>query len=145
MASSMGCCRMHKRPTCRKRASSRRLLTRSWRWFPRSTTDKEGMAFPASIHMSLSSKRERGETLMQDEIPSAGEKSERHALLLAPGNGLTGLSVYQVDQPHQATLVQTAETTARHGRTDAGMQSRAIFRAIGQGGVAEFTQWGVPR
>jgi hypothetical protein len=78
---------------------------------------------------------------MQDEIPSTGEKSERHTLTLAPGNGLTGLSVYQVDQPHQTTLVQTAEATARHARTDASMQSCAIFRAIGKGDVAVFTQW----
>jgi heme-degrading monooxygenase HmoA len=78
---------------------------------------------------------------MQDEIPSTGEKSERHALTLAPGNVLTGLSVFQVDQPHQTTLVQTAEATARHARTDAGMQGCAIFRAIGKGDVAVFTQW----
>ena len=78
---------------------------------------------------------------MQDEIPSTGEKSERHALTLAPGNVLTGLSVFQIDQPHQTTLVQTAEATARHARTDAGMQGCAIFRAIGQGDVAVFTQW----
>jgi heme-degrading monooxygenase HmoA len=78
---------------------------------------------------------------MQDEIPSTGEKSERHTLTLAPGNGLTGLSVYQVDQPHQASLLQTAEATARHARTDAGMQGCAIFRAICKGDVAVFTQW----
>ncbi len=78
---------------------------------------------------------------MQDEIPSTGEKSERHALTLAPGNVLTGLSVFQVDQPHQSTLVQTAEATARHARTDAGMQGCAIFRAIGKGDVAVLTQW----
>ena len=75
---------------------------------------------------------------MQDEIPST---SERDVLTLAPGNGLKGLSVYQVDQPHQTTLVQTAEATARHARTDAGMQGCAIFRAIGKGDVAVFTQW----
>jgi hypothetical protein len=99
------------------------------------------MIFPASIQVSLSSKRERGETPMQDETLSTGEKSERHALTLAPGNGLTGLSVYQVDQPHQATLIQTAEATAGHAETDAGMQGCAIFRAIGKGDVAVFTQW----
>jgi len=75
---------------------------------------------------------------MQDEIPST---SERDVLTLAPGNGLTGLSVYQVDQPHQTTLVQTAEATARHARTDASLQGCAIFRAIGKGDVAVFTQW----
>jgi heme-degrading monooxygenase HmoA len=62
-------------------------------------------------------------------------------LTLAPGNGLTGLSVYQIDQPHQATLVQTAETTARRVRTDAGMAGCAIFRAMGKGDMAVFTQW----
>jgi heme-degrading monooxygenase HmoA len=56
-------------------------------------------------------------------------------------SGLVGLSVYQVDQPHQTTLVQTAEATARHARTDASMQGCAIFRAIGKGDVAVFTQW----
>jgi heme-degrading monooxygenase HmoA len=78
---------------------------------------------------------------MQVERPSTGETSERHPITLAPGNGLTGLSVFQVDPPHQATLVQTAEATARHARTDAGMQGCAIFRAIGKGDVAVFTQW----
>ena len=78
---------------------------------------------------------------MQDEIPSTSEKSERYALTLAPGNVLTGLSVFQVYQPHQTTLVQTADVTARHARTDAGMQGSAIFRAIGKGDVAVFTQW----
>lgn len=75
---------------------------------------------------------------MQDEITST---SERHVLTLAPNNVLTGLSVFQVDQPHQTTLVQTAEATARHARTDVGMQGSAIFRAIGKGDVAVFTQW----
>lgn len=78
---------------------------------------------------------------MQDETPSTGEKSERHALTLAPGNRLTGLSVYQIDQPHQATLVQTAQATTRHAKTDAGMHGCAIFRAIGKGDVAVLTQW----
>ncbi len=78
---------------------------------------------------------------MQDEISSTVEKSEGDALPLAPGDVLTGLSVYQVDQPHQATLVQTAEATARHARTDAGMPGCAIFRAIDKGDVAVFTQW----
>ena len=78
---------------------------------------------------------------MQDERPSTDETSKRHALTLAPGHGLMGLSVYQIDQPHQATLVQTAEATVRHAKTDAGMQGCAIFRAIGKGDVAVLTQW----
>jgi heme-degrading monooxygenase HmoA len=78
---------------------------------------------------------------MRDEIPSTSKKSERDALTLAPGNVLTGLSVFQVDQPHQSTLVQTAEATARQASTDAGLQGCAIFRAIGKGDVAVFTQW----
>lgn len=78
---------------------------------------------------------------MQDKRPSTDETSERHVLTLAPGNGLVGLSVYQIDQPHQATLIQTAEVTARHASTDAGMPGCAIFRAIGKGDVAVFTQW----
>jgi len=75
---------------------------------------------------------------MQDEMPST---SDRDALTLAPGTILTGLSVFQVDQLHQATLVQTAEATASNTRTDAGMQGCAIFRAIGKGDVAVLTQW----
>src|SRR5258706_12496384 len=98
----MGCCRIHKRLRCLKRASSRRLLSRSWRWFPRRTTAKEVMVSPAFLHVSLSFKRERGETRMQDERPSTDETSERQALTLAPGYGLMGLSVYQIDQPHRA-------------------------------------------
>jgi hypothetical protein len=75
---------------------------------------------------------------MQDEIPLT---NERHALTLAPGPGLMGLSVYQIDEEHQTTLVQTAEATARHARTDASVQGSAIFRAIGKGDVAVLTQW----
>ena len=79
---------------------------------------------------------------MQDEIPSTTvEQSEKHALTLAPGDGLVGLSVYQIDQPHQHTLVQLAGTTARQAGADAGIQGSAIFRAIGKGDVAVFTQW----
>jgi heme-degrading monooxygenase HmoA len=78
---------------------------------------------------------------MQDERPLMGEMSERHALTLAPGQGLVGLSVYQIDQAHQATLIQTAEATARHAERDASMQGCAVFRAIGKGDVAVFTQW----
>lgn len=79
---------------------------------------------------------------MQDEISSmTGETSEKHALTLAPGKGLVGLSVYQIDQAHQATLVQTAEATARLAKMDAGLQGCAIFRAIGKGDMAVFTQW----
>ncbi len=79
---------------------------------------------------------------MQDEIPSmTGVPSEKHALTLAPGPGLVSLSVYQIDQSHQATLVQTAEATARHAKTDAGMAGCAIFRAKGYGDVAVLTQW----
>jgi quinol monooxygenase YgiN len=71
---------------------------------------------------------------MQDETKS---QSESHALTLVPGDLLTGLSVFQIDRPHQDILVQLAEATARQ----AGMQGSAIFRAIGKGDVAVFTQW----
>jgi heme-degrading monooxygenase HmoA len=76
---------------------------------------------------------------MQKHISLTGGK--RHGLLLAPGNGLTGLSVFQIDRPHQAALVQTAEATASHARTDEGLQNCAIFRAIDKEDVAIFTQW----
>lgn len=72
---------------------------------------------------------------MQDERSGASE------ILLAPGHGLLGLSVYQIDEEHQTTLVQTADATARHVRADASMQGCAIFRAIGKGDVAVLTQW----
>lgn len=78
---------------------------------------------------------------MQDGGSPAGEKSERYALTLVPERFLTGLSVYQIDQPHQATLFQTAEATAWHIRMDVGLQGCAIFRAIDKGNVAVFTQW----
>ncbi|MBV9256380.1 MAG: antibiotic biosynthesis monooxygenase [Ktedonobacteraceae bacterium] len=75
---------------------------------------------------------------MQSKIPPT---SDRDTLTLAPGNILTGLSVFQIDQLHQTTLVQTAEATASNARTNAGMQGCAIFRAIGKGDVAVLTQW----
>lgn len=78
---------------------------------------------------------------MRDEIRLTDEKSKSHTLTLAPGNVLTGLSVFQIDQPHQHTLVQLAEATARQTRSDVGIQGSAIFRAIGKGDVAVFTQW----
>lgn len=40
---------------------------------------------------------------MQDETIS---QRKSHALTLAPDDLLTGLSVFQIDQPHQQTLVQ---------------------------------------
>ena len=78
---------------------------------------------------------------MQDKSPLMDEMSERHALTLTPGHELMGLSVYQIDQEHQSTLIQAAETTARHAKMDTGMQGCAIFRAIGKGDVAVLTQW----
>ena len=70
-----------------------------------------------------------------------GERSGASEILLAPGHGLLGLSVYQIDEEHQTTLVQAADATARHVRADAGMQGCAIFRATGKGDVAVFTKW----
>lgn len=78
---------------------------------------------------------------MQDELSSTDETNERNALTLAPGHELMGLSVYQIDQPHQATLVQTAEATTGLAKMDAGLQGCALFRAIGKGDVAVLTQW----
>src|SRR5262245_15100347 len=75
---------------------------------------------------------------------SVSDRSEErlsHALTLAPGDQLTGLSVFQIDQPHQRTLVQLAEATARQGKANAGIQGSAIFRALGKGDVAVLTQW----
>ncbi|WP_165423365.1 antibiotic biosynthesis monooxygenase family protein [Ktedonosporobacter rubrisoli] len=75
---------------------------------------------------------------MQDETKV---ERERHVLTLAPGDQLTGLSVFQIDQPHQHILVQVAEVTARQGKAHAGIQGCAIFRALGKGDVAVLTQW----
>ena len=95
---------------------------------------------------------------MQDETTSTSERHEdtspktnrvpggfvertSHALTLAPGERLWGLSVFQIDQPHQHTLVQLAEATARQASAEPGMHGCAIFRAIGKGDVAVVTQW----
>ena len=78
---------------------------------------------------------------MQDKQPLMNKMSESHVLTLTLGHELMGLSVYQIDKEHQTTLIQTAETTTRHAKTDTGMQGCAIFRAIGKGDVAVLTQW----
>jgi hypothetical protein len=73
---------------------------------------------------------------MQDETTSKSERHEdassmtqrvtgeekSHALTLAPGDQLTGLSVFQIDQPHQHTLLQLAGATARQTRVNASIQ-----------------------
>lgn len=66
---------------------------------------------------------------------------EDHALTLTPSDQLMGLSVFQIDQAHQQTLVQIAETTAQEGGPEEGIRGCAIFRSIGTGDVAVLTQW----
>jgi hypothetical protein len=62
-------------------------------------------------------------------------------LTLTPGDLLTGLSIFQIDQPHQQTLAHLAVVTARDGGSEEGIRSSVIFRGIGGNDVAIFTQW----
>jgi len=71
----------------------------------------------------------------------AGEERKSHALTLTPGDQLMGLSVFQIDQPHQQTPVQLAETIAKKGGPEEGIRSCAIFRSMNTGDVAVLTQW----
>src|SRR2546429_8971328 len=85
--------------------------------------------------------KEKDASPMTKRVTGGSVERKSHALTLAPGERLSGLSVFQIDQPHQHTLVQLAEATAKQARADAGIQGCAIFRAIGKGDVAVFTQW----
>jgi quinol monooxygenase YgiN len=89
------------------------------------------------------SKSERHEdaSSMTQRVRSEPVESKSHVLTLVPGDLLMGLSVFQIDQPHQDTLVQLAGATARQRGAVAGIQGSAIFRAIGKGDVAVLTQW----
>jgi len=71
----------------------------------------------------------------------AREERKSHALTLAPGDQLMGLSVFQLDQSHQQPLVQIAETTAQERRSADGIHGYAIFRSMDTGDVAVLTQW----
>lgn len=87
------------------------------------------------------SERHKDASSMTKHVTGLPLESKSHALLLAPGERLSGLSVFQIDQPHQHILLQLAEATIRQARAVAGIQGSAIFRAIGSGDVAVFTQW----
>jgi heme-degrading monooxygenase HmoA len=69
------------------------------------------------------------------------EERDNNTLTLTPGNLLTGLSVFQIDQPHQQTLIHGAMASAREVGSEEGIQSSAIFRGTGGSDVAIFTQW----
>jgi len=69
------------------------------------------------------------------------EERDRNTLTLTPGNLLTGLSIFQIDQPHQQTLAYGALATAREERPEEGRRSSAVFRGTGGRDVALFTQW----
>lgn len=71
----------------------------------------------------------------------AREERKSHALTLTPGDLLMGLSVFQIDQPHQKIIVQIAEATSREGGPEEGMRGCAIFRSLDTGDVAVLTQW----
>lgn len=78
---------------------------------------------------------------MQDKQPLMDEMSERHALRLSPGEGLVGLSVFQIDQPHQSTLTNLATLATKDIRGESGICGSAIFRGTAGRDLAIFTQW----
>jgi hypothetical protein len=78
---------------------------------------------------------------MQDKQPLMDEMSERHALTLMPGEGLVGLSVFQIDQPHQYTLTNLATLATKDIRLESGICGSAIFRGTAGRDLAIFTQW----
>lgn len=69
------------------------------------------------------------------------EERNSHALTLTPGDQLTGLSVFQIDQPHQHILVRLAATTSREVGRKEGLLGSAIFSGMKKGDVAILTQW----
>ena len=69
------------------------------------------------------------------------EERNSNALTLVPGDLLTGLSVFQIDQPHQQILAHLAVVAAREAGSEKGIYSSAIFRGTGGGDLAIFTQW----
>ena len=87
------------------------------------------------------SERYKDASPMTKRVTGGSVERKSRALTLAPGERLSGLSVFEIDQPHQHTLVQLAEATARQARADAGIHGCAVLRAIGTGDVAVFTQW----
>lgn len=75
---------------------------------------------------------------------ASAREPQSHTLTLAPGDQLIGLGIFQIDQPHQHTLVQIAETTAQNVGPADHIRGCAIFRSIDTGDVAVLTQWGDP-
>ena len=78
---------------------------------------------------------------MQDKQPLMDEMSERHALTLTPGEGLVGLSVFQIDHPHQSTLTHLATLATKDIRGESGVTGSAIFCGTAGRDLAIFTQW----
>jgi hypothetical protein len=81
---------------------------------------------------------------MRDETKRAADSPEERdnsRLTLVPGDLLTGLSVFQIDQHHQQTLVHGAVTATREAGSEQSTRSSAIFRGTAGGDVAVFTQW----
>ncbi|HEX4207946.1 MAG TPA: antibiotic biosynthesis monooxygenase [Ktedonobacteraceae bacterium] len=74
-------------------------------------------------------------------ISNSSKGRDSNRLTLTSGDLLTDLSVFQIDQPHQQTLLHAAVTTTREAESEEGIQSSAIFRGTGGGDVAIFTQW----
>ena len=79
---------------------------------------------------------------MQDKPPLMDKMRERHhALTLTPGEGLVGLSVFQIDHPHQSTLTTLATLATKDIRLESGICGSAIFRGTAGRDLAIFTQW----
>lgn len=72
---------------------------------------------------------------------SLPEEGDYNVLTLAAGDLLTGLSVFQIDRPHQQALVNSAVAQAREGGQEKGIRSSAIFRGVHGTDVAVLTQW----
>jgi hypothetical protein len=83
---------------------------------------------------------------MQDKQPLMDKMRERHhALTLMPGEGFVGLSVFQIDHPHQSSLTNLATLATKDLRVERGVTGSAIFRGTAGREVAIFTQWmGMP-
>ena len=59
-------------------------------------------------------------------MDNAAADVSRQALPLVPGDQVMGLSVYQIDRPHQPTLIQSAQAAAAPSGLAAGIQGYAI-------------------
>lgn len=78
---------------------------------------------------------------MQNTLPLMDDTRERHALHLIPGDQLVGLSIFQIDPPHQSTLTTLATLATNDIRGESGITGSAIFRGMAGRDLTIFTQW----